>query len=324
MRRVVNGLAAGAVAGGLAVALLHVAGVDVAALAAPRVADYAVTETTGTIVPGTGDVGNHCDNCVTTLPLPFAYRLYDLTFTTTRVSDNGTLQFLSSNPSGSNTALPNSGFQYTIYPYWDNLDTIVTGTGIFTSVSGVAPNRILNVEWRARELNTVSSPTANFEVRLFEGQSRFDLIYGSTGSQGGGATIGVQRDAFSQATQYSFNQPTATSGKQLIFTLAPTAVVVRALSATAVRSGILLRWRTAAEADVLGFSVWRVGVDGKMRRLNRALLPARGGAGAARYSFLDRAARAGRTYRYRLQVVQLSGASAWTGLVFARATSGAR
>ena len=42
--------------------------------------------------------------------------------------------------------------------------------GIFTSVSGTAPNRILNIEWRTVYNNDTSQPV-NYELRLYEGGS---------------------------------------------------------------------------------------------------------------------------------------------------------
>ena len=57
--------------------------------------------------------------------------------------------------------------------------TWANGCGIFTSVSGNAPNRILNIEWHvvSREDDSL---TGNFEVRLYENNpdKRFDVIYG--------------------------------------------------------------------------------------------------------------------------------------------------
>ena len=65
-----------------------------------------------------------------------------------------------------------------IFPYWDDLDMDAGGAfGIFTSVSGTAPNRIFNIEWRAQYFPDTG--TANHELRLYEGQTRFDVIYGT-------------------------------------------------------------------------------------------------------------------------------------------------
>ena len=74
-----------------------------------------------------------------------------------------------------NVCLPWAAHNYTIFPYSDNLYLVNSGFGIFTSVSGTAPNRIFNIKWRARYFP--GSGNANFELRLYEGQSRFDVIY---------------------------------------------------------------------------------------------------------------------------------------------------
>ena len=40
---------------------------------------YTIAQIGGSIVPGTTDIGNHGDDTVTTIPLPFSYTLYDQT-----------------------------------------------------------------------------------------------------------------------------------------------------------------------------------------------------------------------------------------------------
>src|ERR1051326_155618 len=55
----------------------------------PSSACKTTTTSTGNIVPGTTDIGNHCDDCDTTITLPFAVSLYGYVFTTANVSANG-------------------------------------------------------------------------------------------------------------------------------------------------------------------------------------------------------------------------------------------
>jgi hypothetical protein len=81
---------------------------------------------------------------------------------------------------------------FNIYPYWTDLYLVNSGFGIFTSISGTAPNRIFNIEWRSQYYP--GSGSANFELRLYEGQSRFDVIYGTVTNGNASATAGVQRD----------------------------------------------------------------------------------------------------------------------------------
>jgi hypothetical protein len=152
-----------------------------------------ITQGAGTIVPGTTDIGNHGDDTVTTVALPFPFTLYGQTFTSVNLSSNGNAQFVTTDTDFTNQCLPWSSHDYTIYPYWDDLYLVNSGFGIFTSVSGTAPNRIFNIEWRAQYYP--GSGSANFELRLYEGQnSRFDVIYGTVTGGNTSATAGVQGD----------------------------------------------------------------------------------------------------------------------------------
>ena len=148
-------------------------------------------------MPGTTDTGNHCDNCNTAVTLPFPFRLYGVTYTSVMVSSNGRLDFLCNNePEFGSYCLPaaarNCPYAYTIFPLWTALDTDIgqvgcsawaNGCGVFTSISGTAPNRIFNVEWHAL-LNFTSNTPQDFEVRLYENDpnQRFDVIYGNVGN----------------------------------------------------------------------------------------------------------------------------------------------
>ena len=162
---------------------------------------YLIAQIGGSIVPGTTDTGNHVDDGTTSVTLPFSYTLYDQTFTTANVDSNGTFQFMSPVSIFTNTCLPDTGRTYLIFPYWDDQRTDANsgcsafpgGTcGIFTSVSGTAPNRIFNIEWRTVYFADATT-TANYEVRLYEGQSRYDVIYGAVASGNSSATAGVQK-----------------------------------------------------------------------------------------------------------------------------------
>ncbi len=150
-----------------------------------------ITQITGTIVPGTVDL--HCDDCIITIPLPFSFTLYDQTFTSVNLSSNGNAQFVTNSNSYSNECLPSPTINsYAIFPYWDDLYTVNPSYGIFTSISGTTPNRIFNIEWRAQYFPGTGS--ANFELRLYEGQTGFDVIYGTVTNGNLSATAGVQRD----------------------------------------------------------------------------------------------------------------------------------
>jgi hypothetical protein len=157
---------------------------------------YAITQGTDGIVPGDTDIGNHCDGCDTFVPLPFNFQLYGTTFTGVNVGDNGRLDFVNVNepggyitaclpaPPGYFTGLP---YDNTLFALWqdmrtdvpgDGCDSFSSGCGIFTSVTGSAPNRIFNIEWRTVLYWDETAPQ-NFEVRLYENDpnGRFDVIF---------------------------------------------------------------------------------------------------------------------------------------------------
>src|SRR5439155_24519857 len=112
-------------------------------------------------------------------------------------------------------------FDYALLAHWADVRTDMTGTvpsGIYTSVSGSAPNRIFNIEWRACWYGGGScGGDVNVEARLYEGQDRFDVIYGEL-SANRGAAVGVQRGAGSSYTLVTCAVPNLLGpGLQLTF-----------------------------------------------------------------------------------------------------------
>src|SRR4029453_19188546 len=85
------------------------------ATATPCVGDYVITQIGGSIVPGTTDIGNHGDDTVTTIALPFSYTLYDQSFTSVNLSSNGNAQFTTTDTTFTNVCLPWTQHNYTIY-----------------------------------------------------------------------------------------------------------------------------------------------------------------------------------------------------------------
>jgi hypothetical protein len=148
------------------------------------------------IVPGDTDVGNHTDDGDTFVALPFSFQLYDQVVNGVNVSSNGRVDFVCVNEPGGflSGCIPPPdnvcAFDYTIFPNWSDYRTDVGlsgcasfpggNCGIFTSISGTAPNRIFNIEWRTVYFND-NNQTANFEVRLYENDPnlRFDFVFGT-------------------------------------------------------------------------------------------------------------------------------------------------
>jgi len=183
-----------------------------AAIAAPASAQctgFTLTQSAGAIVPGTANIGNSGDDVVTNITLPFAVTLYGAAYTSAAASSNGNLQFGSGSSAYNNDCLPNAAFGVALLPHWDDLRTDGPGEGIFTSISGVAPNRVFNIEWRTSYFSGGGS--ANFEIRLFEDQSHVEFSYGEVAGGGSGATVGAQHTIF-PATQFQCNAGGLTAG----------------------------------------------------------------------------------------------------------------
>jgi hypothetical protein len=193
--------------------------------------DYVITASSGAqIVPGTEDIGNHCnlDGCTTGINLPFPFTLYDRTFTSAYVDTAGTLGFLGNQGYDISECLPQDDPQnlnFGILAYWDYVQTdgdCPTGPcGIYTSVSGSVPNRVFNIEWRARKYRSVGNyDPVNFEVRLHENSTTFEVIYGVVSNGAVDVTSGVQRDTGSRYTQYACHAAgSITQGLKLTYTL---------------------------------------------------------------------------------------------------------
>jgi len=177
------------------------------------------------IVPGTTDTGNHGDDAVTAITLPFAFNFYGTPFTTANLSSNGNLQFTSNNTAFANTCpLPTSTLDNAILPHWDDLCTgdacggSSSTLGIFTSTSGTAPNRIFNIEWRAVYFSA-NATTLNFEIRLYETTGQIDFLYGTLNGTGNSATVGLQKDTGSSSSTFSCNTASLSPGLKVSWTL---------------------------------------------------------------------------------------------------------
>jgi N-acetylneuraminic acid mutarotase len=160
----------------------------------PGGCQYTITGGTDPIVPGDTDTGLHTDDGDTFVALPFSFSFCGQTFDGVNVNTNGRLDFVCVNePVGYQTAClpapPNQcPYDYTIFPLWEDQRTDIGlsgcasfpggNCGIFTSVSGSAPNRIFNIEWRTVLFND-NDATQNYEARLYENEpGKFDVIIG--------------------------------------------------------------------------------------------------------------------------------------------------
>lgn len=185
--------------------------------------EYITNTAAGAIVPGIIDTGNHCDNCLTSVTFPFQVTFYNQVVSQAYVSSNGNLQFTNNAPYlGTSCPLPDRCLNAAIVAYQTDLRTDGPGNGIFTLVTGTAPNRIFNIEWRTAYSDRVG--TANFEMRFYENQTSFDVIYGATSDDGALEESGVQLSGMGgscDATTFSCHAPALTNGLKVTYDLWP-------------------------------------------------------------------------------------------------------
>jgi hypothetical protein len=166
---------------------------------------FTVMQDCSGFVAGTTDTGNHTDDGSTVITLPFNYTLYDQSYSMVAVGSNGHLTFGVVSNAFNPSCIPITGPTYAVGPYWTDqctgpcFNVTCNGCGIFTSTSGSAPNRIFNIEYRTRYYNSGGDGVPlNYEVRLYEGQTYFDVIYETvnmfTPPSARNLSVGVQQD----------------------------------------------------------------------------------------------------------------------------------
>ncbi|MGI8586489.1 MAG: kelch repeat-containing protein, partial [Chloroflexia bacterium] len=207
---------------------------------------YNITTGAGAIVPGTTKIdGVGGDDILSLVTLPFSYTTYDNSYSSAQAGSNGALFFGAANGTYAITCIPNGLGTYTIGPYWTDQNTATNACplcGIFTSTSGTAPNRIFNIEWRNVYFGQTGAPTLDYEVRLYEGQTRFDVVYGlitALGSANDSAlTVGVQKNTtvFTQVgcDPTGGTAPPVATGQLYTYTLAACGTATTTATATAV------------------------------------------------------------------------------------------
>jgi hypothetical protein len=141
--------------------------------------------------------------------------------------------------------------------------------------------------------------------------------YNGGGGGGGGLAAGGGGGSFfaTSATNTSGTSGANTGNGQVTITYAnPTAITLASASAARTEKGVLVRWRTGTEAELLGFHVYR-SRGHSWKRLTHSLIVAKVSVSGASYRLLDRTARRGVPYRYRIKAVNRDGTANWFGPV---------
>lgn len=128
-------------------------------------------------------------------PIGFDFKLYGKQYNQFYTSTNGLVTFDGGNSSYSNGYLP--AFDNTLYTYWDDLRTNVSGQVEGTvkyQTIGEAPNRKLIVQWTNQYFYGNNLPMGTFQAVIYEGTNKikYQYRYLKSGTAGQSATIGIQ------------------------------------------------------------------------------------------------------------------------------------
>lgn len=226
---------------------------------AQSITNYTTTRTTGITYSSISATGNAIDSWRNNTVLPqddnrsnatdigFDFWYNGTRYSKFSVSTNGYIDFSSSTADGGPSATPygydntqftgnGSGTWLALAPFYDDMTaqggTDALGNSIKYLVTGVAPNRILTIEWINMAVYLNTSPSLNFQVKLYETTGVIDFIYG-TMTQGTAAftyTCGINAATLANTPttaqlkcQQTANTNTFNNGQQNSLTAMPTS-----------------------------------------------------------------------------------------------------
>lgn len=166
-------------------------------LNAQSVSNYVFSQSTEiyTSTVGVNSTANGDDGSQNLIPIGFDFIFGGQTYSTFSISTNGFIRLgdIIPNLSFTNAFSSSVPQRPLIAPFWDDHNRN-TGS-IQYNVSGIAPNRILEIGWDSINLgnNGGASATAfgSFKMRLFESNGQIEFIYGSTMTPAGALTASI-------------------------------------------------------------------------------------------------------------------------------------
>ncbi|MBK6835698.1 MAG: fibronectin type III domain-containing protein [Bacteroidetes bacterium] len=203
----------------------------------PNIANYTTTRTTGNTYNSISSSGNAFDSWRYTgglsqddnrsdfTDIGFDFWYTGIRYTQFSVSTNGYIDFSNSTADGNGTGAfgyVNSAFSSSTIPaitaFYDDL-TAQGGTGALGNsikylVTGAAPNRILTVEWINMAVYGNTSPSLNYQVKLYETTGIIEMNYGTMtqGTAGFSYTMGINATAAARKVLQTVNTNTFIAG----------------------------------------------------------------------------------------------------------------
>lgn len=251
--------------------------VNLSALA--QVSTYSFSETTETYVAvtGTNSTATGDDGIQNGIPIGFTFKYDGVDYTHFCLSTNGWIKMGDAATTGTTgTANYSNAFSATaanrplIAPIWD--DNHRNAGAISYSLSGTAPNQILEVGWDAVNIGgsgaTSAANTASYKLRLYEGTNVIEFVYGPTmatagtltasiGLNGSSTFLSVTPGATATVSSATANNGIAATtnlvGKKYIFSppscSAPAGIAASAITTT----GATISWNAVVPTPATGY-----------------------------------------------------------------------
>jgi hypothetical protein len=158
--------------------------------------------------------------------------------------------------------------------------------------------------------------TADFDLYLYSGTPDAKgnpVILAASAAAGLDADESISYTPSTTETGYLVVKRVSGSGTWTLN--GPTLVDLIAFDAVRQGDDVELTWETGSELDNAGFHLWRAGSEnGEYSRITGSLIPAEGSVmQGARYSYVDVNLVGGASWYYKLEDVDLSGASTFHG-----------
>ena len=168
-------------------------------ISAQTVTNYSFSQTTEiyTSLVGTNSSANGDDGNQNAIPIGFTFNFSNVNYSSFSISTNGFIRLgngIAAN-NWENLLANNAAQTPLIAPFWDDHNRS-TGN-IQYQLSGVAPNRILQVGWDNISISNNGQASAtifgSFKIRLFETSNQIDFVYSSNIASAGAisASIGL-------------------------------------------------------------------------------------------------------------------------------------
>ncbi|MCX6303729.1 MAG: choice-of-anchor J domain-containing protein [Bacteroidetes bacterium] len=149
-----------------------------------QVSAYSFAQSSGTYtaITGTASTASGDDGTQSSLPIGFTFTYNGVSHTTFSITTNGCITLTNAAPGSwwTNT-LAAAPATNCIAPLWD--DNNLSGGTIIYSTTGTAGSMVCTVQWTNCHIGgsgSSSSPTASFQIKLFETTNIVEIIYGGT------------------------------------------------------------------------------------------------------------------------------------------------